>query len=151
MDNVLLFLGLMRRAQALAIGAEDSCSAARAGRARLLLIASDAAKNTGDGMENARAGHGMPLLHLSYTKAELGAALGRKECAALAVIDSGFAKALCEKLGMADEATALSAQLPRAERRKEKKKAGAYPLPGAMGRIIAKRAGTSRATDKRGK
>lgn len=151
MDNVLLFLGLMRRAQALAIGGEDSCNAARAGKARLLLIASDAAKNTGDGMENARTNNRTPLLHLPYTKTELGAALGRKECAALAVLDPGFAKALCEKLGMENEAAALRAQLPRAERRKEKNKAGTYPLTGAMGRIIAKRAGTSRATDKRGK
>ncbi|MEA5038467.1 MAG: ribosomal L7Ae/L30e/S12e/Gadd45 family protein [Clostridiaceae bacterium] len=151
MDNTLLFFGLMRRAKALAVGAEDAYDAAREGRARLLALASDAAKNTTDGMENAHGERGTPLLRLPYTKAELGAALGRKECAAVAVTDLGFAKALCEKLGKTDEAATLTEKLLRVRRRKEKKKAGTFPQSGAAGRIAARKVGHSSASEKRGK
>lgn len=151
MDNVLLFFGLMRRAGALAIGAEDSYGAAREGRARLLAVAVDAAKNTSDGMENAHGERGTPLLRLPYSKAELGAALGRKECAAVAVTDLGFAQALCEKLGNTEEAAVLDQKLQRARRRKAKKKAGEYPLNGAVGRITAKCGGAPRKAERRGK
>ena len=151
MDNILLFLGLMARARALAVGAEEAYTAAREGRARLLLHAADAARNTTDGLHNARAEGGAPLVPLPYTKAEIGGALGRKECAALAVLNTGMAKALCEKLGLNDEAMALDEKLLRERRRKAKKKAGTYPQLGAAGRIAAKKTGTARTTDKRGK
>ena len=49
-EELLGFLGLMRRAGALAVGAEDAYDAARMGKARLLCLAQDAARNTRDGM-----------------------------------------------------------------------------------------------------
>ena len=86
-EQVLGFLGLMRRAGALAVGAEDAFDAARENKARVLLMAGDVAKNTVSAMHNAAAQKeaGIPLVKLDCTKRELGAALGVKECAALAV------------------------------------------------------------------
>ena len=52
-EETLGFLGLMRRAGALALGAEDAFDAAREHRARLICLAQDAGKNTRDGLFNA--------------------------------------------------------------------------------------------------
>lgn len=121
-NDILTFIGLMKKAGALAIGAEHGYDAARARKARLLLIASDATKNTRDGASNATADGGCPLVTLPYTKLELGAALGQGECAALAVTDTGFAHSLAQKLGMESETQLLSARLYREKRRKAKKR-----------------------------
>ena len=69
-EQVLGFLGLMRRAGALAVGAEDVFDAARDNKARVLVTASDAAKNTLDAMHNAAAQREEPIaiLRLPCTK-----------------------------------------------------------------------------------
>ena len=94
-EETLGFLGLMRRAGALALGAEDAFDAAREHRARLICLAQDAGKNTRDGLFNALEEGKSALLTLPASKGELGRALGVGECAALAVLDTGFALALC--------------------------------------------------------
>ena len=134
---VLGFLGLMRRAGALAIGAEDAYDAVRMGRARLLLVAADASKNTRDGLQNALGERAIPLLPLEESKARLGEAVGVKECAAMAVLDTGFALALCKKLGSAELAETMTARLEREKKRKEKKlhkKRASAPDGGSQGR-----------------
>lgn len=120
-ESVLGFFGLMRRAGALAVGAEDAYDLAREGKARLLLLTEDAAKNTADGIRNAQGEHDIPLLRLNCTKAALGKALGVRECAAAAVLDTGFALALCKKLALPELLPALEARLAREKKRKQKK------------------------------
>lgn len=124
-EQVLGFLGLMRRAGALAVGAEDAFDAARENKARVLVMAGDVAKNTVSAMHNAAAQkeEGIPLIKLDCTKRELGTAVGVKECAALAVLDTGFALALCQKLDKADLIPALEQRLEREKKRKAKKEA----------------------------
>ena len=113
-EQILGFLGLMRRAGALAVGAEDAFDAARENKARLLAAASDAA---------AQRETPAPILTLPCTKRELGGALGVRECAALAVLDTGFALALCRKLERSDLAPPLEERLQREKKRKAKKEA----------------------------
>ena len=124
-EQVLGFLGLMRRAGALAVGAEDAFDAARENKARVLVMAGDVAKNTVSAMHNAAAQReeGIPLIKLDSTKRELGTAVGVKECAALAVLDTGFALALCQKLEKSDLIPALEERLAREKKRKAKKEA----------------------------
>ena len=124
-EQILGFLGLMRRAGALAVGAEDAFDAARENKARVLVTASDAAKNTLDAMHNAAAQREepLPILRLPCTKKELGGALGVRECAALAVLDTGFALALCKKLEQAELIASLEQRLAREKKRKAKKEA----------------------------
>ncbi len=148
-EELLGFLGLMRRAGALALGAEDAFDAARMGKARLLCLAQDAARNTRDGMKNAAAQHQpeTPLLELDADKALLGKALGCGQCAAFALLDTGFALSFCKKLGREDCLPALEERLAREKKRKAKKDAQKKPaasLPpgaksGAAGRIAAKK------------
>ena len=124
-EQILGFMGLMRRAGALAVGAEDAFDAARENKARVLVTASDAAKNTVDAMHNAAAQREepLPILRLPCTKKELGSALGVRECAALAVLDTGFALALCKKLEQAELIASLEQRLAREKKRKAKKEA----------------------------
>lgn len=148
-EELLGFLGLMRRAGALALGAEDAFDAARMGKARLLCLAQDAARNTRDGMKNAAAQREpeTPLLELDADKALLGKALGCGQCAAFALLDTGFALSFCKKLGREDCLPALEERLAREKKRKAKKDAQKKPaasLPpgaksGAAGRIAAKK------------
>lgn len=152
-EETLGFLGLMRRAGALALGAEDAFDAAREHRARLICLAQDAGKNTRDGFFNALEEGKSALLTLPATKGELGRALGVGECAALAVLDTGFALALCKKLGEESLSAQLSERLDREKKRKIKKETrreqsarkqthkappGGAGLSGAAARIAAK-------------
>ena len=152
-EETLGFLGLMRRAGALALGAEDAFDAAREHRARLICLAQDAGKNTRDGFFNALEEGKSALLTLPATNGELGRALGVGECAALAVLDTGFALALCKKLGEESLSAQLSERLDREKKRKIKKETrreqsarkqthkappGGAGLSGAAARIAAK-------------
>lgn len=152
-EETLGFLGLMRRAGALALGAEDAFDAAREHRARLICLAGDAGKNTRDGLFNALEEGKSALLTLPASKGELGRALGVGECAALAVLDTGFALALCKKLGEESLSAQLSERLDREKKRKIKKETrreqsarkqthkappGGAGLSGAAARIAAK-------------
>ena len=97
-SNLLSFLGLMKKAGRLAVGDEPSYDAVRAGRARLIIVASDASQNTVRRAQNyaQKTMDGYALLPV--TKQELGNALGRASCAFAAVCDAKFSKALMQKL-----------------------------------------------------
>ena len=131
-EQNLSFIGLMKRAGALIPGADGIYDAARAGSLiRLILLASDAGPNTKKGLLNAKEECGAPMIQLEATKAQLGAILGQKECAAAAITDTGFAKALCEKLGETELAAQLAERQEREVRRKAKKVAKKEAKPSA--------------------
>ena len=101
-NNVLSLLGLALRGGRLAVGEEPAALAAKAGQARLLLTASDAAGNTLRRAEHlAEEGHCLWLV-LPFTKAELGGALGRASAAIAALTDLGLAAAVAERLARLD-------------------------------------------------
>ena len=119
-------LGLAHKAGRVEIGEEPVGSAARAKKARIILVASDAA--TGSvrrAMSFANTGSCLCLV-IPATKNELGLALGRTSCAMAAVTDIGFADAVAKKLAAlepkkyesAAERMAVKAQRAR-ERRQE--------------------------------
>lgn len=121
MDNLLTFIGLMRRAGAVECGAEASYDACRLKHARLLVLASDASENTVSAAKNAVTDTKTLVLTMPHTKAELGAALGRAECAVFAVCNTGFARSLSEKLQSTEVQEAMQQRLDREKRRKQKK------------------------------
>jgi len=125
-NNVLSLLGLALRGGRLAVGEEPAALAAKAGQARLLLTASDAAGNTLRRAEHlAEEGHCLWLV-LPFTKAELGGALGRASAAIAALTDLGLAAAVAERLARLDperygEMTErLRVKAERAAQRREK-------------------------------
>ena len=53
MDNILSFLGLMKKARALAIGAESAVLMTELGKVKLLLLPKDAAKNSASSVKRS--------------------------------------------------------------------------------------------------
>lgn len=134
--NILSLLGLALRGGRLDVGEEPVALAAKAGRARLILLASDAAGNTLRRAEHlAREGHCL-WLAVPFPKAELGRALGRDTAAIAALTDTGLAAAVTERLAALDperygEAAArMDLKLRRArERRAAPRRAGKADRP----------------------
>ena len=124
MDSILSFLGLIYRAGRLAVGEEPVGAAARAHKAYLLLLASDAADNTIRRADHfCQAGKTVRLI-VPWTRPELGGAVGRTACAMMAVSDIGSAAALAEKLAARDPerfGEARDALVPKAARAKRRR------------------------------
>jgi len=97
-DRILNFLGLCKKAGKLEIGEESAGVAQRQGKAKLILVASDASPSTLRKAQNYAEWGGVPLLILPYDKDTLGEMLGKRVCAVLAVTDKGFSKAIQEKI-----------------------------------------------------
>ena len=127
-DHTLNTLGLALRSGSLAVGEEPAAEACKARRARVLLLASDAADNTADRAARLAEQNDIPLAVLPYEKSRVGFHLGRSVCALLAVTDAGFAALLTKGLAAAhpERYGALAEQLAgRAERTQRRKKARA--------------------------
>ncbi|MCL2344073.1 MAG: hypothetical protein FWC62_09310 [Firmicutes bacterium] len=100
MDNFLTYLGLCRRAGFLETGEENTGLCARAGKARLILLTSDASENTRKKAESfAKSGAGIPLVTLPRDKTAFSAAVGRA-CAIAAVSDIGFAAGIVRQMNV---------------------------------------------------
>jgi len=104
-DGLIGLIGLAYKAGKALPGEEAVATAAEAHKARLLLLAADAAPNTA--AKAARLGEkgNCPVLPLPLSKEALGGALGRGSCAVLALTDVGLASALLKKLSAADPQT----------------------------------------------
>lgn len=97
MNNILTFLGLIRRAGRLEYGMERVISSVGIGHARLVVISRDISANTLKKLTRSIEGSGVRILTIPFTTEEIGAAVGAGNSAVLAICDRGFAKALLEK------------------------------------------------------
>lgn len=102
MDNALRLIGLARKGGRVEVGEEPVAAAARAHKARLVVLASDAADNTLRRASHFALSAGVPVLQSPYTKGELGLSVGRSSCAMLALTDYGLAAAFAQKLAETD-------------------------------------------------
>ena len=91
MDRNLQLLGIAKKAGLLAIGCEATETAARKGKTKLIISASDASERAfRNARINADAG-GAICLAVPYTKFELGCITGRGSPATVAFLDTGLA------------------------------------------------------------
>ena len=97
MNKGLSLLGLAFRSGNLVSGEFAAREAVRKKTAALIIVANDASNNTKKMFENSCAYYKVPVYQFGM-KEELGHAMGKEMRASLAVLDSGFAKALREKL-----------------------------------------------------
>lgn len=102
--RVLSLLGLALRGGNLAVGEEPVEAAARGRRARVLLLARDAADNTRRRAEHFALAGKCLWLQAPFTKEELGRAVGRTSVALVAVTDAGLAGAAVRRMAEADPA-----------------------------------------------
>ncbi len=102
MTNDLALLGIAQKAGRLETGEEQVGAAARAKKARLLLLAADAAEGTHRRAESfARVGN-VPLVQLTADKAAIGDICGKPVCAMAAITDVGLAAAFAQRLAKTD-------------------------------------------------
>ncbi len=87
------FLGLAKRAGAVAPGAFSAEKNVKAGRAKLVLVSEEASENTRKSFHDMCAYYQIPIC-IFGTKEELGRAIGRETCTSLAVTDPGFSAQL---------------------------------------------------------
>jgi len=131
--NLLGLLGLAKKAGKVVLGEEETVSAALNHRARLILLAADAGGNTCSKIQHAAQTVHAMCCQVNMTKSELGGAVGRSTCAALALTDIGFAASTAKKLAQLDPARwgEMSNQLERKAartvwRRRKKRARQAY-------------------------
>ena len=124
--NTLNLLSIARKGGMAALGEDAVGSAARAGHARLIAVASDASDHTYRRTSNFARTAGCPLVRLDISKQELGFSLGRSTCAMIALTDPGLALSFGKALGtLAESELALLVQF-EAKQRKLRQEAKAH-------------------------
>lgn len=124
-EKTLNLLGLMRKANAIAVGETNTGGAVRAGKAKLLLLAVDASDNARSRARGFTHGRDIVTVTLPFTKDEIAAHVGVSGCAMAAITDIGFANAFMKSLAAAvpdgyDESAAeIQRRFEKADRRKK--------------------------------
>ena len=124
-EKTLNLLGLMRKANAIAVGETNTGGAVRAGKAKLLLLAADASDNARSRARGFTHGRDIVTVTLPFTKDEIAAHIGVSGCAMAAITDIGFANAFMKSLAAAvpdgyDESAAeIQRRFEKADRRKK--------------------------------
>ena len=99
MDKALNYLAQARKAGRIELGEEPVGAAARAQKARLVMVASDASDHTWRRAKSFVAGTTQQCVKLPYTKDEMGLAVGRTSLAIAAMTDPAMALAFLKALG----------------------------------------------------
>ena len=127
MDKALNYISLARKAGKLELGEEPAGAAARAQKARLIVVASDATDHTLRRAKSFVAGTEQICLQVPYTKDEMGMAIGRSALALAAFTDPamalGFLKALGNPEKYAAEIASLDKRTKRIQQRQKEAKA----------------------------
>ena len=122
MDKALNYLALARKAGLIELGEEPVGAVARAIKARLVIVASDASDHTWRRAKSFVAGTEQQCVRVSFSKDELGFAVGRTSLAIAAITDPALALALVSALGEPEKYKAvletLSAKAEKAKKRK---------------------------------
>ena len=98
-DKALNYIALARKAGRIELGEEPVGGAARAQRARLVTVASDAGDHTWRRALSFVAGTQQICIRVPFTKDELGQAVGRSSLAIAAFTDPAMALAFVKALG----------------------------------------------------
>ena len=99
MDKALNYIALARKAGRIELGEEPAGAAARAQKARLVVVASDATDHTWRRAQSFVAGTEQICLRVPFSKDELGQATGRTALALAAFTDPALALAFVKALG----------------------------------------------------
>ena len=129
MSEAVSYLGIAKKAGSLVTGEQDCGAAVRNGKAKLLLLASDASENARRRAEGFLVGKKTPLYALPYSKEKLSESTGGNGCSMVAFTDIGlaavFMTALAGEYPDAGETAALLVQ--RSDKaRKRKSEAQAH-------------------------
>ena len=122
MDKALNFLALARKAGLAELGEEPVGGAARAGKAYVIAVASDASDHTWRRAKSFVAGTDQQAIRVTFTKDELGFVVGRTSLAIAAITDAAMAASMVKALpDVAKHAAALAALEEKVARLKQRK------------------------------
>ena len=127
MDKILNYLALARKGGRAELGEEPVGAAARALKAHLIVVASDASDHTWRRAKSFAAGTDQQCVRLNVTKEELGFVVGRQSLAIAAITDAQLALAMVTALGEPEKHKAvlevLTAKAEKAKKRQAEAKA----------------------------
>lgn len=126
MDKALNYLSLARKAGRVELGEEPVAGVARAQKARLILVASDASDHTWRRAKSFAAGTSQQCIRVPFTKDALGQAIGRSSLAIAAFTDPSLALAFVQALetpGLEQTVQALQDKTDRIRQRQSEEKA----------------------------
>ena len=127
MGNALNYRSLGRKGSLVELGEEPVGAAARAGKARLVVVASDASDHTWRRALSFVAGTEQQCIRVPFTKEELGIAVGRTSLAIAAFTDVSLALAFVKGLDQPEKYAkyreVLEQKAKRAQQRKKEAKA----------------------------
>ena len=127
MDKALNYLALARKGGLAELGEEPVGAAARAGKAYLIAVASDASDHTWRRAKSFAAGTDQQCVRMKFTKDEMGFVIGRTSLAIAAITDPALALAMVNALGEPEKHKAaievLSAKAERMKKRAAEAKA----------------------------
>lgn len=127
MDKALNYLALARKAGLVELGEEPVGAAARAQKARLVIVAKDASDHTWRRALSFVHQTGQQCIRVEFTKDQLGQAIGRTDLAMAAFTDPALALAFVEALGQPERYAAaiedLQKRTNRARQHQQEEKA----------------------------
>ena len=127
MDKALNYLSLARKGGMAELGEEPVGAAARALKAHVILVASDASDHTWRRAKSYAAGTDQQCVRIAATKDEMGFVIGRTSLAIAAITDVQLALALVTALGQPeknkDALEVLTAKAAKAKKRQMEAKA----------------------------
>ncbi len=127
MHKALNYMGLARRGGRIELGEEPCGAAARAGHARLIVVAADASPHTWRRAKSYAAGTDQQCVRVPFSKDELGEAIGRTSLAMAAFTDPAlalaFVKALDEQEQYREVLENLDAKAKKVKQRQDEAKA----------------------------
>jgi ribosomal protein L30E len=127
MDKALNYLALARKGGMAELGEEPVGASARALKAHLILVASDASDHTWRRAKSYAAGTDQQCIRLEATKDQMGFVIGRTSLAIAAITDVQLALALVKSLGQSEKYSAalevLNEKAQKAKKRQAEAKA----------------------------
>ena len=127
MHKALNYMSLAKKARLIELGEEPVGAAARAGQARLIVVASDASDHTWRRAKSYAAGTDQQCLRVPFSKEELGFVVGRTSLAIAAFTDAAMALAFVKALPDQEKAKEvrenLEAKSKKLRQRKDEAKA----------------------------
>ena len=127
MDKALNYMAIARKGGLIELGEEPVGAAARAQKARLVVVASDASDHTWRRAKSFVAGTQQQCLKVPFDKDQMGQAIGRSALAIAAFTDPALSLAFVKALGnpekYADVLASLDKRTQRVMQRRREEKA----------------------------
>ncbi len=125
MNKARNYLSLARKAGRIELGEEPAGAAARAQKARLVIVAEDASDHTWRRAQSFVAGTDQQCVRVPFTKDQLGEAVGRSSLALAAITDPALALAFLKALEQPERYASALQSLDRRTRRVQARQAEA--------------------------